>query len=356
MLKFTNNIIEDLKSSLEPTISTVLIVVNENVNLFNFANDLYFEISNIKKTKLILVPEGEQSKNLKTVEMIWNELIKLNSNRNTLLIAIGGGATLDTAAFCASTFMRGILFWSIPTTLLAMVDASIGGKSAINYSSYKNYIGTFYKTDKIWIDINFIKSLNEIELRNGWAECLKHSLINGGKSWSKIQRTNWNLTDEAITMFWTPFIMENSLFKKTIVEKDYLENELREVLNAGHTFAHAIESYYIVRNKFIPHGQAVAWGLLLESLVGNKVSKKEFNKYSSDHWLKILENLVINNFSKLPKITELEFDELLNNAEKDKKNKTNNIVASIINEPGKFKLQEEIDFKMIYNWMLSYSV
>jgi 3-dehydroquinate synthase len=355
MLKFTTSSIEDLKSSIEPKFSNVIIVVNDNFHLYDFANKLYVELSKKKKTKIIFVPEGEESKKLKTVEHLWNELINLNSNRNTLLIAIGGGSTLDTAAFCASTYMRGIIFWSIPTTLLAMVDASIGGKTAINFSSYKNYIGTFYKADKIWIDINFIKSLNEIELRNGWAECLKHSLINGGESWSKIQRTNWNLTDESLTMFWTPFIMENSLFKKTIVEKDFLEKDLREVLNAGHTFAHAIESYYIVRNKFIPHGQAVAWGLLLESLVGNKVTIFEFKKYSSDHWIKTLESLVLNNFSVLPKISKIDFDELLNFAEKDKKNRSNYIVGSIIKEPGKFKLQEEIDFNEIYNWMLYYN-
>ena len=308
-----------------------------------------------KKTKINFVPEGEDSKKLKTVEYLWNEFIKLNSNRNTLIIGIGGGSTLDTAGFCASTYMRGIIFWSIPTTLLAMVDASIGGKTAINFGSYKNYIGTFYKAEKIWIDINFIKSLNQIELRNGWAECLKHSLINGGKSWSNIQKTNWNLTDESITEFWTPFIIENSLIKNSIVEKDLLENDLREVLNAGHTFAHAIESYYIARNEFISHGQAVAWGLLLESLVGNNVGIYEFSKYSSDHWLKILESLVINNFPVLPKITKIDFGELYNFAEKDKKNRSNYIVGSIIKEPGKFKLQEEIDFNKMYKWMLYYN-
>lgn len=356
MLNFTINPIEDLKSALDPKISNILIIVTDNFSLKKFANELYLELTEIKETTMVFIPDGEKSKNLKTVESIWQNLINLNSNRSTLLIAIGGGATLDTAAFCASTYMRGILFWSIPTTLLAMVDASIGGKTAINFSSYKNYIGTFYSADKIWIDTNFIKSLNEIELRNGWAECLKHSLICGRESWHKIQGVNWDLTDESVNEYWTPLIKENSIFKEGIVEKDFLESSLREILNAGHTFAHAIESFYITRNKFIPHGQAVAWGLLFESLVGNKVSYLDFENFPNNNWLKILEKLVLDNFLKLPSITKNEFHELLGYAQKDKKNRSNYITSSLIEVPGKFKLQEEIDFDKIYIWMKLYSV
>jgi 3-dehydroquinate synthase len=356
MLNFTINPIKDIKSLVNLKISNILIVVTDNIILSEFANELYVELREVKETALYFVPDSENSKNLKTVELIWNQLIKLNSNRNTLLIAIGGGATIDTVAFCASTFMRGILFWSIPTTLLAMVDAAIGGKTAINLSSYKNYIGTFYSADKIWIDTNFIKSLNEIELRNGWAECLKHSLIYGRESWHKIQGVNWDLTDQSVNDYWTPLIIENSTFKEGIVEKDFLESNLREVLNAGHTLAHAIESYFINRNKFIPHGQAVAWGLLIESLVGNNITIIEFKTYSSDHWLKILENLVVNNFLRLPRFSKTEFEELLNYAKKDKKNRSNYIAASIINEPGQFKLQEKIDFEKVYSWLLQYDI
>ena len=356
MLNFTINPIKDIKSLVDLKTSNILIVVTDNIILSEFANELYIELRKVKETTLYFVPDSENSKNLKTAELIWNQLVKSDSNRNTLLIAIGGGATIDTVAFCASTFMRGILFWSIPTTLLAMVDAAIGGKTALNFSNYKNYIGTFYKADKIWIDINFIKSLNEIELRNGWAECLKHSLIDGKDSWIQIQKVNWDLTEDSIIEYWRPLIKQNAIFKENIVEKDFHENNLREILNAGHTLAHAIESYFINRNKFIPHGQAVAWGLLIESLVGNKISIIEFKTYSTVHWLKILEKLVLDNFLRLPRFSKTEFDELLNYAKKDKKNRSNYIAASIINEPGQFKLQEKIDFEKIYSWLLQYDI
>jgi 3-dehydroquinate synthase len=354
MIVFTKSILVDFNSHLDASISNVVIFGTDNDLLKGFINEFYNGIRTIKETSLFYIPDGEDSKGLEVVNDLWMKLVDSKANRSTLIVAIGGGATLDVVAFCSFTFMRGLNFWSIPTTLLAMVDAAIGGKNGINFSGYKNLIGSFYNPNRIWICIDFIKTLSQIELKNGWAECLKHALIEGKDLWKEIQAVNWSLTDESLHTYWYNLVRRNALYKDQITKQDFYDNGLREVLNAGHTFAHALESFHFARNESISHGKAVAWGLLFESLVGNEMSFEEFEKLPKNHWLKVVEELVTSNYSPLPTYSFSNFEEVMFYAFKDKKNRTGTIKASVICSPGVFRLHQEIDFHKIFDWIQKY--
>ena len=191
--------------------------------------------------KIHIFNPSEKNKSQKTVEIIQNILFKNRFNRDDCLIAFGGGITGDVAAYSASTYKRGIKFVNIPTTLLAQVDSSVGGKTGINNSYGKNLIGSFYQPDAVVSDINLLKSLNTREIICGYAEILKSSLLESYQSFNYLDK---NIKD--ILKLKEPFInkaiLKSCNLKKKIVQEDETEKNLRKVLNLGHTFAHAYES------------------------------------------------------------------------------------------------------------------
>ena len=198
----------------------------------------------------IVVKAGEQHKNFQTVQKIWKTLMKHHADRNALLINLGGGVITDLGGFAASTYKRGIKFINIPTTLLAMVDAAIGGKTGIDFGGGKNQIGTFAEAEEVIIDPVFLETLPQRELLSGISEMLKYGFI------ADANLLNVNLEN------YQQYISRCGEIKREIVTYDPTENGLRKILNFGHTLGHAIESHCLTTDYPLLHGEAVALGML----------------------------------------------------------------------------------------------
>ena len=197
----------------------------------------------------IIIKAGEQHKNLQTVQRIWKTLMKHHADRNALLVNLGGGVITDIGGFVASTYKRGIRFINVPTTLLAMVDAAIGGKTGVDFGGAKNQIGTFAEAEEVLINPVFLEILPERELRSGLAEMLKYGFISDAKLLG-INLENYQ-----------NFIFRAGEIKREIVAKDPVEQGVRKVLNFGHTIGHAIESHCLTTDYPLLHGEAVALGM-----------------------------------------------------------------------------------------------
>ena len=231
-----------------------------------------------KKLYFYFIKANEKNKNQKTTNSILKILLNKNFSREDCLIAIGGGITGDVSGFAASLFKRGLKFVNIPTTLLSQVDSSIGGKTGINTNYGKNLIGSFYQPKIVISDINFLKTLNKREIICGYGEILKHSLISN-KNFYKFLSKNFSYITNLKSPFIEKAIYESCKIKKLVVEKDEKENELRKILNYGHTFAHAFEAS-LGYSKKLNHGEAVILGIntALKFSYKNKfLSSNEYN-------------------------------------------------------------------------------
>ncbi len=211
--------------------------------------------------ELLEVPAGEEHKNLDTSKLIWQQLTELNFDRHSLLLILGGGVLGDMGGFCAATFKRGVDFIIIPTTLLAQVDASVGGKVGIDFLHFKNHIGVFCEPRATLIDTSFLKTLPERELRSGFAEVVKHCLISDLAMWQTIRTKRLHDQD------WDMLVKHAVGFKKSVTDADPREKGLRKILNFGHTIGHALESYFLAEGNRIFHGEAIAMGMIMESLI-----------------------------------------------------------------------------------------
>lgn len=215
------------------------------------------------KVYCIQIPSGEKNKTIESCNSVWKELLENEADRNSVLINLGGGVICDLGGFAASCFKRGIDFVHIPTTLLAMTDAAIGGKNAINIGNYKNQMGSFTLPHSIFVYTPFLQTLNERNIKNGFAEMLKHGLI-ADKTLFKDLVAKENFTDL--------HSLEASItIKNKIVVSDLRETGLRKLLNFGHTIGHAIESHFQTKpgNELL-HGEAIAAGMICESFISNQ--------------------------------------------------------------------------------------
>lgn len=217
----------------------------------------------LSKHHLIVVPPGEQYKNLTTCEMIWNEMTRLELDRHALVFNLGGGVIGDMGGFCAATYKRGIDFVQIPTTLLSQVDASVGGKLGIDFQGFKNHLGVFTQPKIVLIDASFLQTLSYIELRSGFAEIVKHCLIADAAKWEEIRKKDFE--DQK----WPDLIAHSVEIKKRIVAEDPTEKGLRKILNFGHTIGHAVETYFLSKppKERLLHGEAIAAGMIMEAYV-----------------------------------------------------------------------------------------
>ncbi len=214
------------------------------------------------------MPAGEDHKTIDICTGIWEALSEYNADRKSLLINLGGGVVTDLGGFVASTFMRGIDFLNIPTSLLAMVDASVGGKTGVDLGSLKNQVGVFNEGAIVGIDTTFLDTLPKNEMVSGFAEMLKHGLIYDKTYWHTL--TNLDQLDVSDL---DQLIYDSVLIKHAIVTKDFKEQGLRKTLNYGHTLGHAIESYFLENGDKTPllHGEAIAIGMIMEAYISNKM-------------------------------------------------------------------------------------
>ena len=209
----------------------------------------------------IVIGATDTHKTLTTLADVWRQLGQGGASRHSLLVCLGGGMVTDLGGFAASTFKRGIRYVNVPTTLLAMVDAAVGGKTGINFNGLKNEVGVFNKSVAVVIDTAFLRTLDAANLRSGYAEMVKHGLISDEAHWAELLRFDLDAPDFAVLQ---GLVARSIRVKEDIVAQDPLERGLRKALNLGHTVGHAFESLALSAGRPVLHGYAVAWGLVCE--------------------------------------------------------------------------------------------
>ena len=215
----------------------------------------------LKDATFITIGATDVHKTLESLAHVWTELGNGGGSRKSLLINLGGGMVTDLGGFAASTFKRGIKYINIPTTLLSMVDAAVGGKTGINFNGLKNEVGVFNPASCVLLDTHFLKTLDYANICSGYAEMLKHGLISTPEHWSELLRFDLNQVDYARLQ---ELVAHSVKIKERIVTEDPLEHGIRKALNLGHTVGHAFESLALAENRPVLHGYAVAWGCICE--------------------------------------------------------------------------------------------
>ena len=343
-----SNIIKNITTVLSDkkiTFQKCLIVIDKNIPK-KFQSTLIKKLS-LKKLLVYKFNANEKNKNDTNVNKIHTILFENRFNREDCVISFGGGIVGDVVGFASSTYKRGIKFINIPSTLLAQVDSSIGGKTGINNKFGKNLIGSFYQPELVISDINLLSSLPQREIICGYAEIFKSSLIDNYKSFKFLDK-NINEILKLKSPFIEKSIINSCKLKKKIVEKDEKEKNLRKVLNLGHTFAHAYESTLNFSKK-INHGEAVILGIknaIKFSYNYNILSKKKF-ELINNHINKI------NIISKLEKLfKKKDINKILNFMKVDKKNNSEKINLILIKDIGKiitnFQISSERLKKYLY--------
>ena len=244
--------------------SKYIIIADSNTHKF-FGKNLVKNISSQKlPVELLEIPAGENSKNLRVVENLTRELAKRGVDKKAIIIALGGGVVGDIGGFVASVYERGIRYIQIPTTLLAQVDSSIGGKTGVNIPEGKNLIGRIYQPLAVIVDVETLKNLDDSQIRNGLAEVIKYAVINDEKFFRYLEK---RIQDRS-SNFYLEIIRKAVTIKTSVVSKDENEEEFRKILNYGHTVGHAIE---ILSNHKIPHGEAIAYGMIYEGKIAQRL-------------------------------------------------------------------------------------
>ena len=293
----------------------------QNLTLLNF------DISTI------ILPDGESIKSIKEFERICLKMLSIGCDRYSSIITLGGGAVGDLSGFVASTYMRGIEYFQIPTTFLAMIDSSIGGKTAVNANEGKNIIGTIYQPKSVFIDPNFLNSLDKKEVNSGFGEMIKYGAV-----WDK------NLFDQISVWLDNPssFPFEKAIIdavkiKSVIVSKDEKEKGLRTILNFGHTIGHAIESYYGYER--IKHGEAVALGMKCAGYISKR--KRLLSLNAKNKLFNTLEKL------NLPDTSDINEKEIVKKIKSDKKSKKGKIKFVLLSDIGKTKIVSSVPQNLI---------
>lgn len=271
---------------------------------------------------VIKINAGEEYKTLDTCQEIWSQLMMHNADRNSILINLGGGVICDMGGFCAATFKRGIHFINIPTTLLSQVDASVGGKTGVDFGFYKNIIGLIIDPDNVYIFTDFLKTLPQNQVKSGLAEVIKHYLIADKNKFVELSKMPELNSHDYETLIWHALSI-----KKRITEKDPKEKGLRKILNFGHTVGHAVESLALSANKAILHGEAVAIGMICETYLSYRLGN------ISEEELFGIKEFIIANFGHHPKMVNQE-QQLITIMTKDKKNKNGIVQFSLLKSVG----------------------
>ena len=279
---------------------------------------------------LISVKSGESHKTLDTCGLIWEVLTNSNADRHALMINLGGGVITDMGGFCAATYKRGIAFINIPTTLLAQVDASIGGKLGVDFHGFKNHIGLFQIPDKVIVDPDFLSTLPVEELRSGFAEVIKHNLIADKAQYTVLKNIPFEEVD------WQEWIAHSLAIKNRIVEADPKEAGERKLLNFGHTIGHAIESFYLDSDRHLRHGEAVAIGMIAETFLSTK--KTGLSEQDADAIIQHIQRVY-----PWVQIPESDFCDIQKLALQDKKNNDAQIKCVLLKATGSAAYDVVID-------------
>ena len=285
----------------------------------------------LKDAQTIVIGATDRRKNLDTLVHVWESLQQGKATRHSLLINLGGGMVTDLGGFAASTYKRGINFINIPTTLLAMVDASVGGKTGINFGGLKNEIGVFNDAEFVLLDTNWLRTLDEENIRSGYAEMLKHGLIADDTMWAEL--INFNLAQPDLRQL-ASMLDKSVRIKERIVAEDPHEKGIRKALNLGHTFGHAFESWAMKRQPVL-HGYAVAFGLIAELYLAT--TRTDFPTERMHQTV----NFIRAYYGSLP-ITCNDYPELIELMHHDKKNRGNEINVTLLGGIGDIRIDQTI--------------
>lgn len=301
-------------------IQNVVVLTDKNVN--RCYPDYFSELSDIASLDKIVVRPGEKTKSIRTVSQIWDFLAEKQYDKNVFLLNFGGGMVCDLGGFVASTYKRGIRFANCPTTLLAMIDAAVGGKTAVNLHYAKNQIGTFYFPDiPLSADISLLKTLPRKEMVSGCGELVKYALVGSADLFKELSQTE---PFPEIKQEHIDFCIH---FKQEVVRKDPKDRHVRHILNFGHTVGHAIESYSAQKGEPVAHGLAVAQGLYYECMLSTKLGH-----LPQQEWQQI-SGFLKKRFDIMP-ITAENMPVLLAYMQKDKKNHDGLINFTLLNHIG----------------------
>ena len=334
------NVFEDIPNDLKKNFNFGKIaIVTDHIVEDLYAKRLYENLKkNQIKAEIFSFPAGEASKNIDTVISLARALIQKNFDRKDIIIALGGGVVGDVAGFLASIYLRGIPYIQIPTTLLAQVDSSVGGKTGVDLPEGKNLIGTFYQPAKVYIDPLVLKSLPTEEIKNGLAEVIKYGCILKRRLFSffsKKSKELYNLNSQDLEYI----IFESISAKAYVVSKDEKEKDLRRILNFGHTIGHAIETEL---NYSIPHGLAVAVGMVIEAKISEILGIAE--ESVSEPLIKLLKSLDMPyEISHL--FSNLDPSKLISHFSKDKKVWKGKLTMVLLKKIGKAQFYEFSSFE-----------
>jgi len=332
---YAQSLVDDLRKTLGELAKSDTIVWLFDSNTHQLCAPQLREIS--KGQLELIVEAGEAHKDLQSLSEVWSGLQGAAATRHSLLVNVGGGMLTDLGGFAAATYKRGIRFVNVPTTLLAMVDAAVGGKTGVNFGGLKNEIGAFHEADVVFISTDFLRTLDMPNLVSGYAEMLKHSLLSNREMWARHLQFPLDNPDFVALQ---EMVRESISFKQSIVAQDPHEKGLRKALNLGHTIGHALESVLLHKETPVLHGYAVAWGLLGElylSVVQKKFPLEVLRKTTQ---------FVVAHYGR-PNISCKDYDSLLKCMRHDKKNRGHQINFTLLSDIGQLCLDETASDELI---------
>jgi 3-dehydroquinate synthase len=321
--------------------STLFILVDENT--FEHCYPKFIQsFKTTKSLEMIKITSGEINKNLETCTRVWNAITELGGDRKSLLITLGGGVITDLGGFVASCFKRGIDFVNIPTTLLSMVDASVGGKTGVDLGVLKNQIGVFSNPEMVLIDTEYLSTVSEREIKSGMAEIIKYGLTYDIKLFNKIKEyKSLNISD---------LIFRSIEIKNNVVQQDPKEQNIRKILNFGHTLGHAIESFFLEseNKKNLTHGEAIAIGMVCESYLSSKLLGFSFEKVTE------IKKVILAIYDKTTLLKD-DFHKIMELLKHDKKNINGQVNFVLLNDYEDYQLNCKVPVNLIESSMEFYN-
>ncbi len=333
----TNEVENELGKILSRYPKDKLFLVTEN-NCDLFCCSLISKTPGFEYFKKVVIPAGEENKKLSSVEKIWLFLSQNGADRKSLIVNLGGGMLTDLGSFAASTMKRGIDFVNIPTTLLSQVDASVGGKTGFNFNGLKNEIGVINQPLTVLIDTRFLQTIDTSNFISGYAEMIKHGMINSSEHLDEVRNFDLNNPDLEILR---GIIARSVAIKDSFVFQDPNERNIRKALNFGHTIGHAFESFALFSDHPVLHGYAVAYGMIAELYLSHKICNLPLEKVNE------LSNWLIEIYGKYS-IDKNQYEALYQLMTHDKKNEGTRVNFTLIPSVGEVAINQNCDKNLIF--------
>lgn len=325
----SSQLTEDVAKTIEYIRHDKLFILTDT-NTHEHCLPLLDAVPAIRDAKEIIIPADDTHKNMENLSRVWQHLTQNGATRQSLLINLGGGMVTDLGGFAAATFKRGIPYINIPTTLLGAVDAAVGGKTGINFEGFKNEIGAFYPSEFVIISSDFFRTLDQRAILSGYAEMIKHALIHSAADWEKLLQ--FPLDDIDYSQL-NELVFRSVGIKRGIVEKDPYEKNIRKALNLGHTTGHSFESFALGSGRPVPHGYAVAWGMIVELYLSHRICH-----FSKEKLLKTV-RFIQQHYGAFS-ITCDDYETLYEITRHDKKNVGSNIYFTLLSEIGNVQIDQ----------------